>query len=118
MVENDDDRRFKLVIIKIVVWVLAFNMIELMLGASGNVTMRDSSSVPEHTLYVVVLLYVASAIWEYYDPMHTYEIEADPTKRISLVMGYAFMISFLAFVIVDALLLPIGIWLICLVFNC
>ena len=35
-------------------------------------------------------------IWEYYDPLAIDEIEANPKKRISLSMGYAFMISSLA----------------------
>ena len=122
MAENDDDRRSKLVFVKIVVWVVAYNMIKLMLGSSANVTTGplpwrsftgpsyvSTTMFPEHTLYVGVLLYVGSAIWEYYDPK---EPVFGGDLRAAMAGGLIISCSAM---LADTLILPIGFWVICLV---
>jgi hypothetical protein len=112
MSNDDNDRELKGYFIKVAVWIAIFNLIDMALSSSGNVAMRGNSGVPAHALYVGVILYIAFSIWEYYDPFTKGEMEQYPKKRVSLAMGYAFMIGSIA-MLADALVLPIVLGIIC-----
>jgi len=117
MNENDDLKELKTIFFRIIVWIVVFNLVEMMLASSGNVTLRAGTGVPASRMYVMLLLYGAFWIWEYYDPFATDEIERQPDKKIYYAMGYAFMVSSLA-ILGEILILPIVIAIVCWVLNC